>query len=45
MVLFPKGEYSGKAETITIGVPPLEQNALLYVADHEDFSSIMASIL
>lgn len=25
--------YSGKAETITIGAPPLEQNALLYVAE------------
>ncbi|MEW6667570.1 MAG: NrtA/SsuA/CpmA family ABC transporter substrate-binding protein [Thermodesulfobacteriota bacterium] len=24
----------GKAETIRIGAPPLEQNALLYVADH-----------
>jgi len=32
-----KGDRSGKVETITIGVPPLEQNALLYVADHEKF--------
>ena len=32
-----KGDYAGKVETITIGVPPLEQNALLYVADHEKF--------
>ena len=32
-----KGDYSGKVETITIGIPPLEQNALLYVADHEKF--------
>ena len=32
-----KGEYPGKAETITIGVPPLEQNALLYVAEEKKF--------
>lgn len=25
--------YSGQAETLTIGIPPLEQNALIYVAD------------
>lgn len=28
---------SGKVETIRVGVPPLEQNALLYVAEHERF--------
>jgi len=32
-----RGDYSGKVETITIGVPPLEQNALLYVADQQKF--------
>lgn len=32
-----KGDYSGRAEIIHVGVPPLEQNALLYVADHEKF--------
>jgi NitT/TauT family transport system substrate-binding protein len=32
-----RGEYSGKVECISIGVPPLEQNALLYVADHQKF--------
>jgi len=32
-----RGDYSGKVETINIGAPPLEQNALLYVADHERF--------
>ena len=32
-----KGDYPGKTETMNIGVPPLEQNALLYVADHEGF--------
>jgi NitT/TauT family transport system substrate-binding protein len=32
-----KGDYAGKVETITIGVPPLEQNALLYIADHKRF--------
>lgn len=25
--------YSGKGESLTIGIPPLEQNALIYVAD------------
>jgi NitT/TauT family transport system substrate-binding protein len=30
-------EYSGKVETLKIGVPPLEQNALLYVANHKRF--------
>jgi NitT/TauT family transport system substrate-binding protein len=28
---------SGEMEALTIGVPPLEQNALLYVADHESY--------
>lgn len=28
---------SGSLETITIAVPPLEQNALLYVADQKRF--------
>jgi NitT/TauT family transport system substrate-binding protein len=32
-----RSDYSGKKETLTIGVSPLEQNALLYVADHEKF--------
>jgi NitT/TauT family transport system substrate-binding protein len=32
-----RGDYSGKVETISIGVPSLEQNALLYVADHQKF--------
>ena len=32
-----RGDDSGKVETITIGVPPLEQNALLYVADPKRF--------
>ncbi len=32
-----RGGYSGKVETIRIGAPPLEQNALLYVADHQGF--------
>ncbi len=32
-----KSDHSGKVETVTIGVPPLEQNALLYVADHLKF--------
>jgi NitT/TauT family transport system substrate-binding protein len=32
-----KGDYSGPLDTVTIGVPPLEQNALLYIADHEKF--------
>jgi NitT/TauT family transport system substrate-binding protein len=27
----------GKGETLIIGIPPLEQNALLYIADHEKF--------
>ncbi len=31
------GDYSGKVETISIGVPPLEQNALLYIADQQKF--------
>jgi ABC-type nitrate/sulfonate/bicarbonate transport system substrate-binding protein len=30
-------DQSGKTETLTIGAPPLEQNALLYVADHKGF--------
>ncbi|MFB3885379.1 MAG: ABC transporter substrate-binding protein [Thermodesulfobacteriota bacterium] len=32
-----RGDHSGKVETVTIGVPALEQNALLYVADHKTF--------
>jgi len=32
-----KADYPGKVETLKIGVPPLEQNALLYVADHGKF--------
>ena len=32
-----KGDYPGKVDTITIAAPPLEQNALLYVADHGKF--------
>jgi NitT/TauT family transport system substrate-binding protein len=32
-----RGEYSGSLETITIGVPPLEQNALFYVSDQKRF--------
>ncbi len=32
-----KGGSSGSLETITIAVPPLEQNALLYVADQKRF--------
>ena len=32
-----RGDYSGKVETITIAVPPLEQNTLLYVADQKRF--------
>lgn len=32
-----QGDYSKKTVTIRIGVPPLEQNALLYVADHQKF--------
>src|SRR5512135_3324853 len=32
-----KGDHSGKVETITIAVPSLEQNALLYVADQKKF--------
>jgi NitT/TauT family transport system substrate-binding protein len=32
-----KPDYSGKVETLNIGAPPLEQNALLYVADHGKF--------
>src|SRR5512147_3185188 len=31
------GDASRKVETITIGVPPLEQNALLYLAEHKRF--------
>ena len=34
-----KGDDARKVETITIGVPPLEQNALLYVADRKRFFS------
>ena len=34
-----KGDHSGKAETIMIGVPPLEQNALLYVAESQKLFS------
>lgn len=29
------GGYSGKVETITVGAPPLEQNALIYIADQQ----------
>lgn len=32
-----RSDYSGRMETIHIGVPPLEQNALLYVAEHKGF--------
>jgi len=32
-----KSDYSGKLQTIKIGVPPLEQNALLYVAENQKF--------
>jgi len=32
-----RADYPGKVETLKIGVPPLEQNALLYVADHGKF--------
>ncbi len=32
-----RGDYSGKVEAISIGVPPLEQNALLYIADQQKF--------
>ena len=32
-----KEDRSERVETVRIGVPPLEQNALLYVADHEKF--------
>jgi NitT/TauT family transport system substrate-binding protein len=32
-----RGDQSGKLEALTIGVPPLEQNALLYVAEHESY--------
>ena len=28
-----------RAEAVTIGIPPLAQNALLYIADHRKFSS------
>ena len=28
-----KSDYSGRMENITIGAPPLEQNALIYIAD------------
>jgi hypothetical protein len=31
------GDHAGKTETINLGVPPLEQNALLYIADHRRF--------
>jgi len=30
-----KGDYSGRMENITIGAPPLEQNALIYIADDQ----------
>jgi hypothetical protein len=32
-----RGDYLGSLETITIAGPPLEQNALLYVADQKRF--------
>ena len=30
-----KSDYSGRMENITIGAPPLEQNALIYIADDQ----------
>ena len=33
------GGAARQLEPITVGVPPLEQNALLYVAEHEGFFS------
>ena len=30
-----KSDYSGRIENITIGAPPLEQNALIYIADDQ----------
>ncbi len=32
-----RGGYFGEAETITIGVPSLEQNALIYIAEQQGF--------
>jgi NitT/TauT family transport system substrate-binding protein len=32
-----RSDSSGKKEAIHIGVPPLEQNALLYIAEHKGF--------
>ena len=32
-----RSDYSGMMETIHVGVPPLEQNALLYIAEHKGF--------
>lgn len=32
-----RGNFSGKTEIINLGVPPLEQNALIYVANHKGF--------
>ncbi len=34
-----RGDYSGKVETIRIGVPSLEQKALLYVAESQKLFS------
>jgi NitT/TauT family transport system substrate-binding protein len=31
------GSYSGEMETITIAIPPLEQNALLYIAESREY--------
>ncbi len=32
-----QGDRTKRVDTLTIGVPPLEQNALLYIADHQRF--------
>lgn len=37
-----KSDYSGSVENITIGAPPLEQNALIYIADDQGYSPVMA---
>lgn len=29
--------YSGQVESVTLGIPPLEQNALIYIADSQQF--------